>query len=271
MSVFDSEWKLYYWGRIRSILLQAIEEREEEKAKGKAGILLYGREIRFEDFEEALANADGTLQDKTQLITDALGKYSEADMEQRLRVDDAEYNIFDRLTRQLSAGALVFGEDTSDWKKEERDEALEWFARKKNALRGEGRQHKPFLYSRSDLTTNEKAKERAQHYRTLKQVAANAYIHKPDAPRTTALFDAEGKLAKKGKPKLVFLTEQQMEAEAARGLNPPKKTLPKEDSERKPYVGAKMKREFLKTHTAEELKAATKKYKEGGVTWESLF
>jgi len=263
MSVFDSEWKLYYWGRIRSILLQAIEEREEEKAKGKAGILLYGRELRFEDLEEALERADGIIQISTQLITDALGKYSEAEMEQRLRVDDAEYNIFDILTRQLSAGQLVFGEDTADWKKEERDAALEWIARKKNALRGEGRQHKPFLYSRSDLTTNEKAKERAQHYRTLKQVAANAYIHKPDAPRTTALFD--------GKPKLVFLTEQQMETEAARGLNPPKKTLPKEDSERKPYVGAKMKREFLKTHTAEELKVATKKYKEGGVTWESLF
>ena len=147
---------------------------------------------------------------------------------------------------------------------------MAWWRTKLRTGEGAGRQHKPFLYSRSDLTTNEKAKERAQHYRTLKQVAANAYIHKPDAPRTTALFDEEGKLSKTGKPKLVFLTKQQMETEAARGLNPPKQTLPKEGSERKPYVGAKMKREFLKSHTAEELKEAIKKYKEGGVSWESL-
>ena len=270
IKVLDNEWKLYYWSNIRGIILTAMRMAEEEKAKGKVGIRVYGREVGFDGLEEALAQTDDTIQRVTQLITDSLGKHSGATLTRRLKELDAEEGIFDKLTEQLKEGVLVFGEDTKDWSKSEREGALGWVARKRDALRGEGRQHKPFLYSRPDMTPNEKAKERAQHYRTLKQVAAHSYIHVPGAPRTTAHFDAEGKLAKEGRPKLVFLTKEQMETEAARGLNPPKETLPKENSERKPYVGAKMKREFLKTHTAEELKVATRKYKEGGVSWESL-
>ena len=233
------------------------------------GVTIFGRQMTFDDLKKAPKVISDELRKVLPLIVKFLEENGEV-YEEWLRSEVGKREVgavvsgIESLLANMETATLrLFSDQLETWHEGEIRRALRWWKTKVRTGEGAGRQHKPFLYSRSDLTTNEKAKERAQHYRTLKQVAANAYIHKPDAPRTTALFD--------GKPKLVFLTEQQMETEAARGLNPPKKTLPKEDSERKPYVGAKMKREFLKTHTAEELKAATKKYKEGGVTWESLF
>ena len=109
-------------------------------------------------------------------------------------------------------------------------------------LMGEGNQHKPFPYSRSDLTEGKKAIERSRHYRALDK-ARRFGISPP---------------------------KEHQEMAAVRGLKPKKETTPKEGSERKPYVGAKMKRTFLKTHSATELKAAIRTYKKGGVSWESL-
>ena len=109
-------------------------------------------------------------------------------------------------------------------------------------LMGEGNQHKPFPYSRSDLTEGKKAIERSRHYRALDK-ARRFGINPP---------------------------KEHQEMAAVRGLKPKKETTPKEGSERKPYVGAKMKRTFLKTHSATELKAAIRTYKKGGVSWESL-
>ena len=109
-------------------------------------------------------------------------------------------------------------------------------------LMGEGNQHKPFPYSRSDLAEDKKAIERSRHYRALDK-ARRFGINPP---------------------------KEHQEMAAVRGLKPKKETTPKEGSERKPYVGAKMKRDFLKTHSATELKAAIRTYKKGGVSWESL-
>ena len=109
-------------------------------------------------------------------------------------------------------------------------------------LMGEGNQHKPFPYSRSDLAEDKKAIERSRHYRALTK-ARRLGINPP---------------------------KEHQEMAAVRGLKPKKETTPKEGSERKPYVGAKMKRDFLKTHSATELKAAIRTYKKGGVSWESL-
>lgn len=109
-------------------------------------------------------------------------------------------------------------------------------------LMGEGNQHKPFPYSRSDLAEDKKAIERSRHYRALTK-AKRLGINPP---------------------------KEHQEMAAVRGLKPKKETTPKEGSERKPYVGAKMKRDFLKTHSATELKAAIRTYKKGGVSWESL-
>ena len=109
--------------------------------------------------------------------------------------------------------------------------------------KGLGRQHKDFPYSRSDLTTAEKAKERAKHYREVKK--AKRYGLNPPVVH--------------------------QEKEAVRGVKAKKETTPKKGSERKPYVGAKMKRDFLATGKTEaELKTAIKAYKKGGVSWESL-
>ena len=109
-------------------------------------------------------------------------------------------------------------------------------------LMGEGNQHKPFPYSRSDLAEDKKAIERSRHYRALDK-ARRFGINPP---------------------------KEHQEMAAVRGLKPKRETTPKEGSERKPYVGAKMKRDFLKTHSATELKAAVRTYKKGGVSWESL-
>jgi len=109
-------------------------------------------------------------------------------------------------------------------------------------LMGEGNQHKPFPYSRSDLAEDKKAIERSRHYRALTK-AKRLGINPP---------------------------KEHQEMAAVRGLKPKRETTPKEGSERKPYVGAKMKRDFLKTHSATELKAAIRTYKKGGVSWESL-
>jgi hypothetical protein len=153
------------------------------------------------------------------------------------------------------------------------------FPELKGFIYGKGRQHKDFQYSTPDLTTAEKAKERAKHYRTVQREKKGEDEKVPGRPRTPAYYHKEtGEVVEpyssKGKTRMVKLTEQQEKTEAARGLKEKKEkvTEPKKDSERKPYVGAKMKREFLAAGGTEtQLKAAKRAYKKGGVTWESLF
>jgi len=152
------------------------------------------------------------------------------------------------------------------------------FPELKGYIYGKGRQHKDFLYSRPDLTTAEKARERAKHYRTVQREKNDEDEKVPGRPRTPAYYhkvtgEVVEPYSSKGTTRAVKLTEQQQKTEAARGLKEKKKkvTEPKKDSERKPYVGAKMKREFLAVGTETQFRAAKRAYKKGGVTWESLF
>jgi hypothetical protein len=108
------------------------------------------------------------------------------------------------------------------------------------------------------MTASEKAAERAKHYRTVQREARGEYVKKPDANRTMVQ-----------PAQLVQLSEHGKKVEAARGLKE-KPAAPV--SVRKPYVGAKMKRDFLESgKSQEELKAAIKVYKKGGVSWASLY
>jgi hypothetical protein len=271
------EWNVWKWRTLLEYIAVAMEAGPKRKAENPelVGATILGRPILLVNLEKAGKKVEAELGRDTALVEKFIADHG-VTYDGWLKSDDgketlskAVEGIKQKIEDPAGRTLQLFGEDLDRWNGDELRRAFRWWTSRLEST-GAGRQHKPFLYSRPDMTPNEKAKERAQHYRTLKQVAANAYIHVPGAPRTTAHFDAEGNLAKEGRPKLVFLTKEQMETEAARGLNPSKETLPKENSERKPYVGAKMKREFLKTHTAEELKVATKKYKEGGVSWESL-
>lgn len=137
---------------------------------------------------------------------------------------------------------------------------------------GTGRQHKAFQYSREGMTADEKAKERAKHYRTVARAKAVTTEKMPNAPRTAQYYHKEtgekvAPYSSQGKTRVVELTKAQQATESARGLK--EKTT--KSSSRKPYVGAKMKRDFLATgKTAEDLKKAIKLYKKGEATWESL-
>ena len=273
----EGEWNMWKWRTMLAYIASAILQAPKAMAKNpqQYGAKILGRSLLLENLEKTAKQVEAELGRVTSFVEKFIADHG-VEYEAWLKSDNGKgtlSKVVDGIKEKIEDTAgrtlLLFGESLDKWRTDELREAFSWWKSRLEST-GAGRQHKPFLYSRPDMTPNEKAKERAQHYRTLKQVAANAYIHVPGAPRTTAHFDAEGKLAKEGRPKLVFLTKEQMETEAARGLNPSKETLPKENSERKPYVGAKMKREFLKTHTAEELKVATRKYKEGGVSWESL-
>lgn len=159
-------------------------------------------------------------------------------------------------------------------------------------LLGDGGQHKPFKYSRPNLSAAEKARERAAHYRRVKAEKEGAYepprvpagIH---ATKGVAHFDETGKelsyydkeKTSKGKPKKVVLTPAQKETEEARGLKPVKEKVPKKGSVRKPYVGSKMKEQLFMAspysdHLSKEFKSllrrASKLYKAGGRSWESV-
>lgn len=151
---------------------------------------------------------------------------------------------------------------------------------------GMGRQHKAFVYSRPGMTTAEKAAERAQHYRSVKQVKEGRSVAVKGAPMALQYYDEAGKeveyrarAAPKGVTKLVVLTEAQKTAEAARGKKEvtAKKTVPKKESARKPYVGKKMKEVFMEAVKGKAEKEqrnlfnkAKREYKEGGVAWEDL-
>ena len=161
-------------------------------------------------------------------------------------------------------------------------------------LRGSGRQHKDFAYSRPDMTAAEKARERASHYRKVAREAAGAYeVPGNGNTRSLARFDAEGKMIPfasktnpskhqeymKGSIKKVVLSEEEKAREAARGLKPKSEKHPKKDSERKPYVGSKMKEQLFMAspfddHESKEFKAllrrASKMYKEGEGSWEEV-
>jgi hypothetical protein len=129
---------------------------------------------------------------------------------------------------------------------------------------GYGRQHKAFLYSKPDLTAEEKARERSAHYRKKKQVAEERLVSNRKATIQP--------------PRRVTWTDEDKAREEARGLKEKAPTLPKKGSERKPYVGSVMKKKLLDALGLEEdskegrkaLRVASRKYKEGGVSWEEV-
>ena len=138
---------------------------------------------------------------------------------------------------------------------------------------GKGRQHNAFQYSREDLTKEEKAAERARHYRKVKREKEGRYEVKPGQSRGLQYFNNAGERVEgtRGKIKKVELTEQEKQTEAARGLKPKKETRPKKDSERKAYVGSKMKEKFMAAGgNATQLKRAKRLYKEGNLSWEQV-
>lgn len=99
----------------------------------------------------------------------------------------------------------------------------------------------------------------------------HAYFHKETGERVPAY-------SKEGQTRPVKLDEEEKAREAARGLKPKKETLPKKGSERKPYVGSKMKAALLNASPYEEdskegknlLNRAKRMYKEGGISWEEV-
>jgi len=152
--------------------------------------------------------------------------------------------------------------------------------------KGKGRQHNAFQYSSPDLTPKQKAAERARHYRKVKREKEEKYEVEPRQTRALQKFDAEGQPIparlkygteeekreyNRGTIKKVTLTEQEKAREEARGLKPKKETRPKKDSERKAYVGSKMKNQFITAGGNEtQLKRAKRLYKEGNLSWEEI-
>lgn len=145
---------------------------------------------------------------------------------------------------------------------------------------GEGRQHNPFPYSKPDLPPDEKAQERSAHYRQLHRGVRLQHIK--------ARKGKEGEKEEPGKKsftyngKLVVMEvipdEPYKKLVDARGLKEPKKTLPKEGSERKPYVGKVMKQKLFDTLGLDEdskegktaLRIASRMYKQGKGSWEDI-
>jgi hypothetical protein len=184
-------------------------------------------------------------------------------------------------------------------------------ARVRREMTGRGGQHKPFPYSRPGLTKDERAKERAKHYRevlslnrrweskvqhgrvkeTLEKtpedrMMVDAHYAKMDAKRREQeRKHPEKKLAVRNFG-YMFEVEAKPDAPAAfkvklaaRGPNPPREKMPKKGSERKPYVGSKMKEQlFMESPFGDEadpgwkkmLNQAKRLYKEGGKSWESV-
>lgn len=166
-------------------------------------------------------------------------------------------------------------------------------------LTGKGRHHKAFPYSRPDLTPDEKAKERAKHYRDVKKEITYGRIkgevrdrpeHDDAGLEDTVVYarrnPAAGPTVTWGSDKLFEMreftpaTKAGLEAQVkARGVLPKKEKTPKKDSERKPYVGSKMKEQLFMASPHEQfeskefkalLRRASKMYKEGDVSWEEV-
>jgi len=145
---------------------------------------------------------------------------------------------------------------------------------------GWGRQHKPFPYSSPDLSEEEKAQERAAHYRQLHRGVRLQHIK--------ARKGKEGEKEEVGKKtfthnkRLVVMEvipdEPYKKLVDARGLKEPKKTLPKADSVRKPYVGKVMKEKLFEALKLDPdskegkrvLRTASQLYKAGGRSWEDI-
>lgn len=125
---------------------------------------------------------------------------------------------------------------------------------------GRGRQHKAFTYSKEGLTTNEKARERAQHYRRLKQVEAGGDVI------------SQRQVVMPARP--YTLSKQDEENKASRGL---KDVKSKDESTRQ--VGSRMKKDFLKAMGLDAdskegkntLNKAKRDYKAGTMPWASLY
>lgn len=143
-------------------------------------------------------------------------------------------------------------------------------------LLGGGGEHMPFPYSSPNLSKEDKAKERAKHYRDvereLRRMGTKSYER----------LEGERKDVEKATPekKLLTLSRQLFEVKelppaelgknvAARGVKPvkPKKVL---TGDRKPYVGKKMKEAFAAAHGDNRnlFNQVKRLYKAGGVTWE---
>ena len=143
-------------------------------------------------------------------------------------------------------------------------------------LLGGGGEHMPFPYSSPNLDKEDKAKERAKHYRDvareLRRMGTKSYER----------LEGERKDVEKATPekKLLTLSRQLFEVKelppaelgknvAARGVKPvkPKKVL---TGDRKPYVGKKMKEAFAAAHGDNRnlFNQVKRLYKAGGVTWE---
>jgi len=115
-------------------------------------------------------------------------------------------------------------------------------------LRGSGRQHKAFPYSRPDLTAEEKARERSAHYRSIARGAADGEVkaRKGEGRRKGGTWEgvsgqaAEGCVVLEDVPAPLKALVATPRVSRKRHL-----TLPKKGSERKPYVGSVMKKKLF--------------------------
>lgn len=125
---------------------------------------------------------------------------------------------------------------------------------------GLGQQHKAFHYSREGLTPNEKAAERSQHYRRLKQVERGDPVV---SHRQMVMPE-----------RLYELSKQDEINKDQRGL---KEVSAKDEETRR--VGSKMKKEFLSARGLDAdskegrnaLNKAKRDYKAGTMPWASLY
>lgn len=185
----------------------------------------------------------------------------------------------------------------------------------KGGAQGTGQQHKPFPYEDPDADEDEKAKERARHYRqtltltrrwepkvqygrikaTIRERGQNESSSGRDFVKSIRETEKKRREVEKAEPEKklavresnrLFEVEAKPDAPAsykavlaARGpkVFPPKKTMPKEGSVRKPYVGKKMKEAFMEAVSGRGVKEqrnlfnrAKRLYKEGGKSWEEV-
>lgn len=226
---------------------------------------------KFEEYMNVLLKQQDDEQEKRRAEVPEIERRI-LDYKERILKVENEDKEYDLLIQQLEDRKAAM---TKQFEEEEKGR------RKKGKGLGFGRQHKDFVYSRPGLTIAEKAKERAAHYRKVKQAEKKSTVKVKGAPRTTARFTKEGKELPRtspefatGESRTVVLTEEEKKREEARGK---KEKVPKKDSVRKPYVGKVMKQKFMEKAKGRDEKEvrnlfnkAKRLYKQGGQTWEQV-
>jgi len=282
---------------------RAKEKKAEAKAQKKKGKKGAKTSEKDEDLDALLASFSGV---DAELQLEASKKEAEAKAQNELRLKKREREYAEATLREyedLAETLRAYLKKAVDGKVlmvkrqfgmrveavftvKEVEEELESVEKKVEetkariaGLKGSGRQHKAFPYSRPDLTAEEKAKERSAHYRSIARGVRTGEVKARKGEEGEK--EAPGKKSVTVNRGLVVLEDVPAPLKAlvdARGVKEKAPTLPKKGSERKPYVGSVMKKKLLTALGLDEsskegkkaLREASRKYKEGGVSWEEV-